>query len=1330
MTGNSTEGPRTSAITRKSAVTRSHSRMAPWERSYPIQPVSPDARFDDAPTTSIPVIRDHPRYRDEETTVLTVSDIANFDPEAPADEATAKDGNSRLMAATGSIAIATLTSRITGFAKQLMIILVLGAGVASSFTVASQIPNMIAELVLGAVLTAIVVPVLVRAEREDADHGAAFVRRLFTASLVLLGAAALLATIAAPFLTKYVFLSSDGKVNVALTTALSYLLLPAILFYGLSALFTAFLNTRQIFKPGAWAPVVNNIVVLVVLAVFYLTPGEISLDPVRMGDAKLLTLGLGITAGVIAQAGVLVPALRREKISLKPLWGLDDRLRQFGGMAVAIVLYVLISQIGMIVATKISSHADAGGPAIYSQAWLLLQLPYGVLGVTVLTAIMPRLSRNAAADDTPAVVDDLSVATRLTMITLVPIITFLTFMGPQVGEALYGYGNFGQHNAERLGTAVSWSAFTLIPYAMVLIHLRVFYAREQAWTPTWIVLGITVVKVALSSLTPLIASNDEQVVVLLGAANGLGYITGACIGGYLLHRSLGDLQMANVGKTVWSVVLASLAGSLTMLAVDRVLGFDKLTERFGGPGSMVRVAVGGVLMLAITFTILYFKKVPEVLTVTVAISRRIRRSPASPEPESDTTAGSPVSARVAAAQPATNRNEGRGPLPYPGPERRGPRPSDRGRAIDEEGVRVSDDNGSGKKNAGASAVHTSEQQSDVPATPRTSEAAKTRPSGPVPNSSAPNGPIPNGPVPNTAAPRADSTAKPPAGPQVRKATPPVPPTTSTPSTAPKTPVSKAPVSKAPVSKAPTPKDSTPVRPVETPAAPASRRPSARPVPRGPKLIPGASVAGGRYRLLAPHGGTRGLQFWEALDVKLDREVALTFVDADQRGDDDTQAGPQAVLSRTLRLGRINSPGLARVLDVVRGSSGGIVVAEWTPGRSLREMAETTPSPIGAARAIRALAAAAESAHRTGGALSIDHPDRVRISINGDAVLAFPATPADADSTSDVRGLGAMLYTLITARWPLAAPDAEPVGGLRPAGRDAEGKLIEPRVVRPEVPFDISAVAVRALQSESGIRTAATVQHILDQASVVNDKTEMIPALRLGQRDAAAGGHALSDPVAIEEEKKKSTRMLAALTALGVFTIIVLILLGVWVASFLSGSSSDTPLDKQNIGLTSEAAVPQGNSPAPAPTTTGPVKPVGASVFSPQGTADQPATAKNAIDGNPATSWSTDAYFQPFPALKNGVGLMITLADPANLKSVAITSDSPGTVVEIRSAPSADTTLDQTKEIGSATLTSGVTDIPVTGDSTGPYVLIWITKLSTDSGQNQSSIAEVTFTANS
>src|SRR5690606_30245375 len=354
------------------------------------------------------------------------------------------------------------------------------------------------------------------------------------------------------------------------------------------------------------------------------------------------------------------------------------------------------------------------------------------------------------------------------------------------------------------------------------------------------------------------------------------------------------------------------------------------------------------------------------------------------------------------------------------------------------------------------------------------------------------------------------------------------------------------------------------------------------VQRGPKLIPGASVAGGRYRLLASHGAARGLKFWQALDIKRDREVALTFVDADQKATDNNgQDGPQAILSRTLRLGRINSPGLARVLDVVRGSSGGIVVAEWTPGRSLREMAETVPSPIGAARAIRALASAAELAHRGGGALSIDHPDRVRISASGDAVLAFPGTLGDADAQSDVRGLGAMLYALITARWPLrpggVSGAAATVGGLRLADFGPDGTPVEPRQIRPEVPFEISAVAVRSLESDKGVRTAATVQHVLEQASVVDQKTDFIPVLRLGPRQQPLGDDSLADPELLAQERERSQRMLWVMVGLGVLAALVVGVVIWWMVSIFAPGASDAPLDEQrNIGLTTEA------TPSPAP----------------------------------------------------------------------------------------------------------------------------------------------------
>ncbi|WP_433660704.1 lipid II flippase MurJ [Nocardia sp. CA-128927] len=1228
--------------------------------------------------------------------------------------------NSRLLKDSGSMAIATLFSRLTGFGKTLLLATVLGPAIASAYTSANLIPNMITELVLGAVLTAMVVPTLVRAEKEDADGGAAFVRRLVTAAFVVLAAATLLAIASAPILATHVFVASDGKVNTALTTALTFLLLPAILFYGMSALFTAILNTRQVFKPGAWAPVLNNVVVLLVLALYALTPGEITLDPVRMSDPKLLVLGVGITLGVLTQALTLVPAIRREGINLRPLWGVDTRLKQFGMMGLAIVLYVLISQLGLIFANHISSTADEAGPAIYSYAWLLLQLPYGVLGVTVLTAIMPRLSRNAADGNTPAVVDDLSVATRLTMIALFPVVTFLTLAGPQIGQALFGYARFAG-DAQRLGNAVSWSAFALIPYALVLIHLRVFYAREQAWTPTWIILGITTVKIVLSALAPMIASDSGSVVIVLGAANGLGFTAGAVIGGYLLHRSLGDLRMSNVGRTVTRVVLSSLAGGAVMWIADRVLGLERLTSAFGGPGSLIRVAITAIVMFAVAFGLMRLAGVPEVVGITVAISRRLGWTPPAPDLGLDDPVDDyatqvlrrpdpylaypgydPYMDAQTMVLPVIRADAvditGMGEFPYPVRQR-----STSGEIAGtstyqgEGGPRVSDDAVGGVPAADSSGTTAGGLSTDAP--PPGGE-----PSDPAyANRETGTGP----PDHDAAVPEHDAA---PQGPHDRQS--PIP--------------------------ARDPMYDTGMIPIGSPEMPplGGENLGSRRTPRGPKLIPGASVAGGRYRLLAGHGGARGLKFWQALDIKLDREVALTFVDADQKSSENSgHDGPQAILSRTLRLGRINSPGLARVLDVVRGSSGGIVVAEWTPGRSLREMAETVPSPIGAARAIRALASAAELAHRGGGSLSIDHPDRVRISATGDAVLAFPGTLADSDAQSDVRGLGAMLYSLITARWPIRSGGvtgtAATVGGLRLADFGPDGTPVEPRQIRPEVPFEISAVAVRSLESNKGVRTAATVQHVLEQASVVDQKTDFIPVLRLGQRPPTAPDESLADPELMAAERERSQRMMWIMVGLGILAALVVGIVIWWMVSVFAPGASDAPLNEQrNIGLTTNNSAPATPAAAGPTTASGgvPVPVTGVSVFSPEGTPDGVGNVNAVLDQNPGTLWRTDQYFQQFPALKKGVGLLSTLPSPAKLTNVSINSPSPGTAVEIRTSPTASPTLDQTQLIGTAKLGDGVTDIPVRTDQAARYVLVWITGLGNSGGQFQTSIADIRFDA--
>ena len=238
---------------------------------------------------------------------------------------------------TGSMAVATLMSRITGFIRTVMITSALGGAVASAFNTANTLPNMITEIVLGSVLTALVVPVLVRAEKEDPDRGAAFIRRLFTLTVTLLTAVTLITVVGAPLLTE-LMLDQDGHVNLVQATSFAYLLLPQIMFYGLFSLFMAILNTKEVFRPGAWAPVANNLVSIGVMALYMILPGQ--LDPKEhtgVTDPHILLLGLGTTLGVAVQCLIMLPALRRLKIDLRPLWGIDERLKQFGGMALSLI---------------------------------------------------------------------------------------------------------------------------------------------------------------------------------------------------------------------------------------------------------------------------------------------------------------------------------------------------------------------------------------------------------------------------------------------------------------------------------------------------------------------------------------------------------------------------------------------------------------------------------------------------------------------------------------------------------------------------------------------------------------------------------------------------------------------------------------------------------------------------------------------------------------------------------------------------------------------------------------------------------------------------------
>jgi putative peptidoglycan lipid II flippase len=537
-----------------------------------------------------------------------------------------RDEEPSLARASGSMAVATLVSRITGFVSKLLLAAVVGFSVKAindSYTVANTVPNIIYELLLGGVLTSVVVPLLVRAKHEDPDGGQEYTHRLLTVSLTMLFGMTVLAVAAAPLLTKLFVDNASGNANPALVTAFAYLLLPEILFYGMFAMLGAILNTRTVFAAPAWAPVLNNLTLLATIGAYFVLPGDISTDPVHITDFKLLLLGAGTTLGIVIQALVLIPPLLRSGYRPRWRWGWDKRLSEFGGLALWVVGYVVVSQIGYITITRLGTNAATGSITIYTYSWLLVQMPYGVLGVSLLTAIMPRMSRAAATKNTPALLDDLSLGSRMSAVMLAPISALMTVLGPALAVGITVFGKGGS-DATRLGLAITASSFGLLPYALTMLQMRVFYAMKDARTPTLINAAMIALKVPVCLLAAAVLP-PNQVVFGLTFSDAISFTLGTLVGELLLRKRFGPLGSRRVLKTYAKVAVAAVWGAAVALAIE--LGVRSYVPGgvHGAAGAWLSLVVGGILGLLAAFGMMALLRVQELRPALDKISSLVRR---------------------------------------------------------------------------------------------------------------------------------------------------------------------------------------------------------------------------------------------------------------------------------------------------------------------------------------------------------------------------------------------------------------------------------------------------------------------------------------------------------------------------------------------------------------------------------------------------------------------------------------------------------------------------------------------------------------------------------
>src|SRR6202035_5852145 len=301
--------------------------------------------------------------------------------------------NVNVVRSSGVMALGTLASRGTGFLRTLVIAYVLGiAGISTAYNNANTLPNAVYDLMLGGILTSVVVPLLVNAAKRDSDRGEAYDQRMFTLATGAVFALTVVATLAASLL---VDLYADGITGPErlLMVIFAYFFIPQIFFYGVSSLAGAVLNARGRFAAPMWTPVINNLVVIGVLLMFIAT-GGIGVTPTTISSGQVQLLGVGTTLGIIAQTAALIPALRRAGFRWRPRFDFRRaEVAEIRRMAAPLFGYIVTTQVSFLVvqnvANKASVSATSDSFSTYSYAWQLFQMPYAIIGISVITALLP-----------------------------------------------------------------------------------------------------------------------------------------------------------------------------------------------------------------------------------------------------------------------------------------------------------------------------------------------------------------------------------------------------------------------------------------------------------------------------------------------------------------------------------------------------------------------------------------------------------------------------------------------------------------------------------------------------------------------------------------------------------------------------------------------------------------------------------------------------------------------------------------------------------------------------------------------------------------------------
>jgi putative peptidoglycan lipid II flippase len=530
------------------------------------------------------------------------------------------------------MASGTVVSRATGFLRTVMLAAALGTHLlGDAYYTANSIAFIVNDLLIGGLLASVFVPFLVKRRKGDADGGRATEQRLFTTAIIALLVITVVAILCAELLIR-LYASEFGDRQHEVAVYLARFLLGQIFFIGGSGVVSAMLNARGHLIAPMWAPVANNLTIIAVALLFIGVAGT-GLDTRDVSDGQLMLLGLGTTAGQAIQCAILLFALWRAGFSWRPRLdlrgsGMGEAMRA----ATWMMMYVGIAQIGMLISTNVANAAGVraaaagaevgAGITAYKYAFLLFQLPYAVIAVTVITALLPRLSEHVADGRKDLVRVDFSRGFRLSSALIVPISLAIAVFAVPFCILVYAQGSTSVQDAEMIGAILRVFVLMLVPFTLFQLMQRVFYALGDTRSPALIAVPAEVVH-GVTAFSLLFLVEPQRVVLWLPVAYGLYYVVGCIVAWWILRSRLNGLDGPRIGGTVLRLFLACIPSVIFGIAMTLAAGV--VLPNAPAAAALVAIFLGGAIGAVIFILVARRLNVTEVTVILEMARKRLLR---------------------------------------------------------------------------------------------------------------------------------------------------------------------------------------------------------------------------------------------------------------------------------------------------------------------------------------------------------------------------------------------------------------------------------------------------------------------------------------------------------------------------------------------------------------------------------------------------------------------------------------------------------------------------------------------------------------------------------